>query len=53
VNAEFSRVAVSFLGGAMDQASALATAITGSPNLFAARWDSDLPGCLAAGAYCP
>jgi len=49
VNADFSRIATSYMAGAKDQASAVATAMTGSPNLFAARLDAGLPGCLATG----
>jgi len=49
VNDKFADTARDYLSGRETMASALATAIAGSPDLLAARWDADLPGCLAAG----
>jgi len=49
VNDFSADVARRFIFGHVGMASQLATAIAGSPNLFAARWDADLPGGLATG----
>lgn len=49
MNGQFADIACSYLSGVTGMASAFATAVSGSPDLFAARWDANLPGCLAAG----
>ncbi|CAL8460737.1 g268 [Coccomyxa elongata] len=48
-NTRFSRDVSAFITGVPAAASGLATRITGSADLFAARWDGGLPGGLAAG----